>query len=422
MRFLFDDRAADYETLRAVGYVATGGAEIGEVVATAAGIEDSAPDAWWERWNALAERLRRRGDEAVSEGRWETAAASWLRASNYYRTAEFFLHGHPEDPRIRDTSDRAVDAFRCFAHLHAGHDELPCSRGEAAREVRSSELAISEVFLPFDGTFLPGWWLTPPSHEERPTLVAVGGFDSTAEEMFFAVGRAAVARGWNCLLFDGPGQGRVIREQGIPFRPDWEVPMAAVLDAVSGFPGVDTARIALIGMSQGGYFAPRAAAFDHRPAAVVAWDGVYDYTAAMGHLMPGTSPYEMLDQGRDAEVDAAIGRAAESNPSLRWLIGHGMWTYGVATPSAYVRGMRDYHLRDGLAERVACPVLVLDAENDHFAAGQPDQLAEHLTAPHEIVRMPAHDGAGEHCNAGSLQHFHAVLFDWLRTVVAGVAP
>lgn len=417
MRFLFDDRAADYELLRSVGYTVTGGAEIGEIISTAAKIDDSSPDAWWSQWHALAEGVRHEGDAAAGDGRWETAAASWLRASNYYRTAEFFLHGEPNDSRIRDTSARAVEAFRSFARLHAGHEDLPHTIDSEPGTPRSTELAISEVEIPYEGASLPGWWLTPTTPGVRPTLVSIGGFDSTAEEMFFTVGRVAVARGWNCLIFDGPGQGRVIRDKGTPFRHDWEVPTAAVLDSVTTFPGVDATRIALIGMSQGGYFAPRAAAFDHRPAAVVAWDGVYDCTAAMGHLMPGASPYELLDSGRHAEVDAAIARASEQNPSLRWLIGNGMWTYGAAKPSEYVQLMRNYTLTGGLAERIECPVLVFDAEDDHFAAGQPDLLAAHLTARHTVVRMPAYDGAGEHCNAGSLNRFHAALFDWLQQVV-----
>lgn len=421
MRFLFDDRAADYETLRAVGYVATGGAEIGEVITAAARISDSSPEAWWSEWNALAERIRGQGEAAAADGKWETAAGSWLRASNYYRTAEFFLHGDPSDSRIRETSAQAVEMFRRFARQHPAHEGIPHTIDTTPRMVSSTELAITEVAIPFEGGSLPGWWLTPTTTKMRPTLVSIGGFDSTAEEMFFTVGRTAVAHGWNCLIFDGPGQGRAIREQGIPFRHDWEVPTSVVLDAVSAFPGVDPSRIALIGMSQGGYFAPRAAAFDHRPAAIVAWDGVYDCTAAMGHLMPGSSPYELLDQGRDADVDEAIAQASRHNPSLSWLIGNGTWTYGVTKPSEYVRLMRDYTLADGLAEQITAPVLVFDAENDHFAAGQPDELASHLVAPHEIIRMREHDGAGEHCNAGSLNRFHAALFDWLDRTVALVA-
>lgn len=414
MRLAFDDRAADYETLRAAGYITTGGADLGEILTVAATIEDSSPEMWWSRWNALADRIRSQGDEAAAEGRWDSAAGGWLRSSNYYRTAEFFLHGEPSDPRIRATSAQAVDAFRDVARLHPGHDGLPHTIDLEPRMVHSRELAISELAIPFEDGHLPGWWLTPPTREVRPTLVSIGGFDSTAEEMFFTVGRVAVAHGWNCLIFDGPGQGRVIREQGVPFRHDWEVPVGAVLDAVATFPGVDASRIALIGMSQGGYFAPRAAAFDHRPAAVVAWDGVYDCTAAFGHLMSGASPYDLLDQGRADEVDAAIARASTQNPSLSWLIGNGMWTYGATTPSEYIELMRDYRLTDGIAEQIDCPVLVFDAENDHFAAGQPDQLAEHLTAPHDVIRMRAQDGAGEHCNAGSLNRFHAALFDWLQ--------
>lgn len=78
MRFLFDDGVADYETLRAAGYVATGGADLGEILTTAAKIEDSSPEAWWTHLNVLAERVRFQGEHAAAEGRCETAAGSWL--------------------------------------------------------------------------------------------------------------------------------------------------------------------------------------------------------------------------------------------------------------------------------------------------------------------------------------------------------
>lgn len=411
MRFLFDDKAADFETLRAVGYTATGGADVGEVLAATAGLGGSDPDAWWRVWNGMAERLRAQAAQAERDGRWRTAAGCRLRASNYARTAEFFLHGDPADPRIRATSAAAVADFRSFAGLHAGHD-LPVAVPIPDRRPVLDGIRISEIAIPFEGASLPGWWLTPEIVAPRPTLVGIGGFDSTAEEMFHTVAKVAVDHGWNCVLFDGPGQGRAIREQGLVFRPDYEVPVAAVVDAVLGLPGVDPARIAAIGMSQGGYFVGRAAAFEQRLAAVAAWDGVFDAAGALPHMLP----QPLLDRvlaGDDAGADAGLQAAAAQSPTLRWALANGAWTYGVSSPSALIRQILRYTLADGVAERIACPVLVFDAEEDHFFAGQPDVLAAHLRAPHEVVRMAAADGAGEHCNAGSVNRFHAALFDWL---------
>src|SRR5699024_187229 len=114
----------------------------------------------------------------------------------------------------------------------------------------------------------------------------------------------------------------------------------------------------------------------------------------------------------------AIARATSHNPSLAWLIGTGMRTYGGANPSEYMELMPQYRLTGSIAEHIEGPVLVFDAANDDIAAGQPDQLAKHLTAAHNVIRMRTQDGAGEHCNAGSLHRFHAALFDWLQRTLA----
>jgi alpha-beta hydrolase superfamily lysophospholipase len=99
--------------------------------------------------------------------------------------------------------------------------------------------------------------------------------------MFFAVGEAARRHGWNCLIFEGPGQGSALRLNKLPFRYDWEAVVTPVVDFALNLRGVDPERIALLGMSMGGYLAPRAAAFEHRIAACVAYDGVFQMAAGM---------------------------------------------------------------------------------------------------------------------------------------------
>lgn len=405
MKFLFDDQAFSYETLRAAGYTVTGGADLGEIIATCASITPGDQEGWWQAWTGLADRLSREAQELHDAGAQVSAESAWLRASNYYRTAEFFLHGNPEDPRIYQTSSSAVQAF---AKVATGDPTVPGSV--------VSHINITPVSIPYEATTLPGWWLTPQGVSEasnlRPTLIITGGFDSTAEELYFVAGRDAVLRGWNCLIFDGPGQGRAIREQGLAYRADWEAVITPVIDFSLDQNGVDPDRIALLGMSQGGYFSARAAAFEPRIAALVSWDGVYDVGSAIRSLVP----QQIIDAALTGEydrADQALTELARNNGTLSWALANGTWTYGLDRPSKFIVEMLKYTLADGVAERITCPTLIFDAEGEHFFPGQPAELERHLTAPVKRELMLASNGAGEHCNAGSLLSFHAVLFPWL---------
>ncbi|MGA9717149.1 MAG: alpha/beta fold hydrolase [Acidobacteriaceae bacterium] len=92
-------------------------------------------------------------------------------------------------------------------------------------------------------------------HTLRPTMVHVDGYDSNIQEMYFAHGAAALRRDYNCLLFDGPGQGRKLIRDGLPIRPDWENVVRPVIDYALARPEVDPARIVLSGWSFGGFLA-----------------------------------------------------------------------------------------------------------------------------------------------------------------------
>ncbi len=104
-----------------------------------------------------------------------------------------------------------------------------------------------------------------------------GGFDSTEEELYFSGGAAAARRGYHVLAFAGPGQGSALRDQKLLFRPDWDAVVTPAVDWLLARPDVDPDRIALMGMSLGGLLAPRAAATEHRVAALIAFDGLYSF-------------------------------------------------------------------------------------------------------------------------------------------------
>jgi dienelactone hydrolase len=397
MRFMFDtDESFSFETLRAVGYAPYGGADIGEVMATAARITPGDWESWYREWRALADRIAAIADKCAADGHTASANSAYLRASNYYRNAEFFLRDDPSnDPRVTDTLARAIETFR------------------AAPDVQAQ---WTRVGIPYEGIELEGYYLNVSGDEPGPTLLAHGGYDSTVEELLFTAGEAARRRGWNCLIFEGPGQGSALRINKLPFRHDWEAVVTPVVDFALNLRGVDPDRIALLGMSMGGYLAPRAAAFEHRIAACVAYDGVLNMAAAiLGPQAPEGDPKQL-----GAAMDNLIAHRAQAPSSLRWGISNALWVFKGDTTQELIDEISKYDLTE-FADQITCPTLVCEAEKDHFFSGQPQLLYDALRCPKTLLKFTAAEGAEEHCHVGALTLFHQRMFDWLDDTLASRA-
>jgi len=393
MKFLFDDESFSFETLRAAGFARDGGADLGEILSTAREIPDGDEDAWLRAWQATAERVGALGEASRAAGHRVSAREALLRASNYYRTAEFFRRAQPaDDPLVKDLSQRSRAAFGAAIELF--------------------DTPVERVEIPYEGTTLPGYlFLADDTGAPRPTLVYVNGYDSTAEEAWFVVGASGVRRGYHVLAVDGPGQGAVLREQGLTFRPDWEAVVTPIVDVALTRPEIDPGAISLFGYSMGGYLVARAAAFEHRVSAIVLDDGVLDFHSAFDQAMP---PFltRWIDEGDPAAVPVMELMIATST-KIRWAMHNGMWTFGVDTPAELVRASRAYSIAE-VADRITCPTLVLDAENDQFFRGQPQLVEKAITgAPTTLVTLTDAEGAGEHCHMGAMARFQQVMFDWL---------
>jgi pimeloyl-ACP methyl ester carboxylesterase len=227
------------------------------------------------------------------------------------------------------------------------------------------------------------------------------------------------------LTFEGPGQGAAIREHGLGFRHDFETVVTPVIDYAIERLDVDPTRIALLGVSYGGFLAARAAAFDHRLAALIADDGLYDiFEASMSMVPPQARGVFMsqLDAAEAPQLDALIEQM-KAQTSFRWALNHGPWAFAVATPREYVAKLRHYSLV-GIAERIQCPTLICDAESDQFFRGQPEAMFAALTCPKTYIRFSAEEGAEEHCHTGANRLFAQKAFDWLDETlgVAGQQP
>lgn len=394
VKLIFKDQTFSFELLRTMGYAAFGGADIGECLSTAYRIEEGNFESWYEEWLKTAIRVHQEADESSKHGNKSSARDFYLRASNYYRTAEFFLHGNPEDKRILKTWRLSQSTFRRALTLLDHHWEI--------------------VTIPYEDTDLPGY-LYLAGDQPAPTLIVHGGYDSTAEELYFQVVTSALEKGYHCLVFEGPGQGAVIREQRIPFRHDWEAAVTPVVDYLIKRPEVISDKIALMGISLGGYLAPRAAAYEHRLAACIANDGLFSFQVGKIAAALGGKESEEL-HFNSPEMDNFIASIMAQDTGIRWGIENGQFTFSATNLEELVHKTEPFTL-EGVAEKIKCPVLVCEAEHDHAFAGQPEQLYKSLRSSKTYMKFTAEDSAEEHCHFGALKLANHRIFTWLDQVL-----
>jgi pimeloyl-ACP methyl ester carboxylesterase len=394
---IFQNQEFNFQFLRTIGYTASGGADINECLDTAFRIKDGDAESWYGQWNRTAARLESTAEEFLASGHKISAKEAFLRASNYYRNAGFYLDINPDDPRIVSTWEKSHDCFIKAANLSSG--------------------LIRPVRIPFQNTTLPGYLcLVDGNGTSRPTLIVHTGFDGTGEELYFGVAKFAIDRGYNVLIFEGPGQGEMIRVQGMPFRPDWEAAVTPVIDFAQNLSEVDPDRIALMGISFGGYLAPRAAAFDHRIAACIANGGVYDFNASVMQKAPPNMEEILSDENASREFDQEMSEYMKQSIETGWAVEHGMIVFGAQTPSEYFRMIAPYTLKD-VAGLIRCPTLVVDSDNDTLLAGQARPLYDALTGPKEYLLFTTEEGAGLHCQMGAMTISNERIFNWLDGVL-----
>jgi 2,6-dihydroxypseudooxynicotine hydrolase len=237
-------------------------------------------DDWCRAWSARA---------AVHEGLAETALAGGhqLTAGELFATAALCYH------------------FGKFLFVHDAEQMRQAHRCAVAcrtAALRHLQPPGERVEIPYQGTAIPGFLRLPPGVAAPPVVLLVPGLDSTKEEMDSREVRF-LARGLATLSLDGPGQGEL--EYDLPIRGDYEVPIAAVVDWAESRRDLDAARIGLWGVSLGGYYAPRAAAFEPRIKACVALAGPYALADHWGTLPTLTREAFRVRSHLDTEQDAA---------------------------------------------------------------------------------------------------------------------
>jgi alpha-beta hydrolase superfamily lysophospholipase len=397
-RRFFRNQTYHFQTLRVFNDIPAGGADTGEILQAIRSIRSGDAQSWYAGWEAAARRalaLATDARDSLSRG------GALLRAHSYLRAAQFLLP--PNDPKRPDGFTRDNAAFYEGLQALGAHHEL--------------------FQAPYSGTHLKAdYYPGPEGAEAKPLIMFCGGYDSTLEELYFILTAAALQRGYSVLTFEGPGQGSALREQGMTFTHEWEKPTGAVLDEFLAH-HARPARIVLMGMSMGGYLAPRAAAFDERFDGVVAFDVLFDMGEAARRYAPSAA-FWLYDHGLSALVSLFVKAKAALNPDFAWAIDNGKWVMGTNNAIETLRAFDPYTLKD-VAQQIRGDVLIFAGADDQFVPFSQVQAFERSLTNARSVTTRIYDeasGGAEHCQLGAVTLWHQHLFDWLTAKFGNPDP
>ncbi|MAK55131.1 MAG: dipeptidyl aminopeptidase [Pusillimonas sp.] len=393
----FQSAEMDFQLMRLLGVANAGGCAAGEVFAARSQMPNNDPREWPEAFSLVADRLVKTADQNVKQGHLHAAASALLRATNYYRSSEYY--SDPYSDKAAQFGVASRNAFIRAAGMLPHH--------------------IVAVDIPFEGNDLPGYFMQPVSGApDGRTIIIITGFDGTGEELYFQSAADALSRGYNVLVAEGPGQvGCLRRYPNLLFRPDYEKPLAAVIDYAVRQKEVAPERLALYGISYGGYFASRAAAHDARIRALVVNSpivGLGAYMRGFAHIDSEEVPPE--EDVSLAEVDDVPEQYMSQEIKLSFK--SACRRFGVERFSEWINVLKAYRVHN-LAD-IKCPALALvgSGEGDE-AFKQFEQFRNTVSGPVTGRIFEPNEGADMHCQLGNLPLSNAVIYNWLDYVFAG---
>lgn len=357
-----------------------GGAEIGEVHRVGLELRDHLGDdaAWFRVWSSHAQRLEDGGRARLASGRVRSGASYLLRAANYYHVGERFLQ-----PKTGESNTAYQRGVACFQDAMGGAGVPHVERAE----------------IPYEGTSLPALFVRAeqPADAQRPApaVVFFDGFDITKELQYLKGIPELSKRGIACLIVDGPGNGESIRFRGLALHHETERYATPAYEWLAGRPEVDETRIGVMGISLGGYYAPRAAAFESRFACCLAWGAQWDYHATWA------ARFARLDAGQTPAL------------SVPWR--HLLWILSVQTREEALAKLKGFTL-EGVASRIRCPFLLVHGEGDEqVPLADARRCLNAVGSKHKTLRVFSREEGGyHHCQIDNVSIGVAAMWDWLE--------
>ncbi len=348
----------------------------GEIMETLGQLTSTAEHDWVRAWGDTAQRVQARADVSYEKKKLVSAASAYLRAASYWRIALMYF-SDDKDSRVVEFSKNSVFCY--------------------GRYLETSGYPGQKIQVPYEGTHLPGcFYRSPVAKEKAPLLIITPGRDTWGEDTVW-VYDAAIQRGIHCLVVEGPGQGTALRLQGLKFRNDWEKVITPVIDHAGTLPGIDMDRIALLGISFGGYLVPRAAAFERRIKLCIADPGNISWGASIAGAFKKARKLPRFI--RPAQIDSMVKDYA--------------WKHGVENDiDRVIDELAKYSNRDVL-DKIRCKVLVVDATAE-VIPGKAREFYDALSCPKHYLLFDEATTAQNHTQMGGYGPASEILFDWIE--------
>jgi len=387
----FTDPDFGFSELIALGGAYYRAGDPGKLLAILSRIKPGDFESAFSAFHDAGAEARMLAESAISRGHKVSAREAYLWAAARFSCATRFLDGTKDPGRMPQCWRQYSECWSAAAELF----DPPAERIE----------------IPYEGAHLTGWFLrSAESHSPRPLVIMNNGADGVELSMYLHGGAGALARGYNCLIFNGPGQSDSLWERKLYFRPDWEKVITPVVDAVLHRREVDAKRIALFGVSFGGFWVPRALAFEQRIAAGVADPGILNASELwLSHVPPFVR--DMLRAGKKEQFDNVMSGAA-ANPRTAMLLRFRMRPYGMTSYYDLFRAVEQYDITE-IAARIRCPMLITDSEGEQFSPGQAPKLYAALKCQKQMVRFTREQGADQHCEVAAPGLRDFTIYNWL---------
>jgi hypothetical protein len=388
--YFFKNPTFEIIFLTSLGRAYHSAGDVGKVLYLARQVEDGNFESAFLAFKQAGDEALAIAEESASHGHEESARQAYLWAQNFYDSSTYFVDSSKDPTRFEPTWELL---YNCWLK------SLPLF-----------DPPIEPVSIPYENTELHGFFIRGRgTARKRPLLILGNGSDGSLLDMWLWGGAGAHARGYDCLTFDGPGQGYALWKQKLYFRPDWEKVITPVVDYALSRPEVDPKRIALQGISQGGFWIPRAVAFEKRIAAAVADPGVVDVSTSWTASLPKPM-LELLKAGCKAEFDGYMSKTL--NPATKSNLNFRMRPFGFTSYYDTYKAVQEYNLAD-VAGQIRCPLLITEPANEAYWPGQSRQLYDLVTSKKILVHFSESDGADLHCEPKGTGLRDLRIFDWL---------
>ncbi|TVY90550.1 20-hydroxy-prefusarin hydrolase [Lachnellula willkommii] len=385
---LSTDSAFNFQFLISLGDAITGGADIGPVLGAAKNVVPGDFASFSSQFYALANDTKAQAADPENAYDGVNVRETWFSASQDW-----------DNPLITSLWAEQTAAF------NAAIAALPIPGQRVRFPATKGNFTIDAI-----------WYAASTDPDAKlPTLVVGNGFDAAQEDSYHYFVASALAHGWNCITYEGPGQPTIRREQNLGFIPDWENVVTPVVDYLLSEKAnvVDETRLALVGNSFGGYLAARAVAFESRISAAVLVDGVWDlYTGYSAQLTPDIRAiYEAGNYSQFDQELLSLRAAGKLSSDAAWGVDYGLWAFNTHSPSNFFNQTKEYQL-ESVVDQINVPVFVGSAQFENIFIGQPQQVKDALGDKGTLHLF--NGTAGYHCQTAAGQEMTRAVFAWLN--------